>query len=103
LADHDEGRILIYSGTTGVRHAGGTGANTQAISAPAVNALGDALEDAGYEWDWVDCNGAGTGAGQCQNPDINPSVFTAEGLAEYDAIILFNATSATANPLWTGT
>jgi plastocyanin len=82
-AAQDPGGVLLYTGTTGFRH-------TDAINQgrPVVQA---ALEEAGYTVTWEDCNGIGTGAGQCRAPDENPRVFTEANLANYDAILLLNA------------
>jgi plastocyanin/glucose/arabinose dehydrogenase len=82
-AAQDPGSVLLYTGTTGFRH-------TDAINngRPVVQT---ALEDAGYTVTWEDCNGFGTGAGQCRNADENPRVFTEANLANYDAILLLNA------------
>lgn len=82
-------RVLIYSGTTGFRH-------TEAINngVPIVKA---AIEDAGYTADVEDCSGS-----ECATANENPRVFTDENLAKYDAILLFNVSSAVsgADVLW---
>jgi Trehalose utilisation len=90
-------RILLYTGTTGFRH-------TDAINngRPVVQA---AIEAAGYTVDWEDCDNNGGGAGNCDNADKNPRIFTDDNLARYDAILLFNASAAWAGgsrpgPLW---
>ncbi len=82
-AAQEPGSVLLYTGTTGFRH-------TDAINngRPVVQA---ALEGAGYTVTWEDCNGFGTGAGQCRAADENPRVFTEANLANYDAILLLNA------------
>src|SRR5690606_22791600 len=75
-------KVLIYTGTTGFRHS------------DAINngrpVLQGALEDIGFEVDWEDCNGFGTGSGQCQNTDKNPRIFTGDNLSQYDALVFFN-------------
>jgi plastocyanin len=90
-------RILLYTGTTGYRHA-------DAIDqgAPVVKT---ALEAAGYTVDREDCDNNGGGANNCDNANKNPRVFTDANLAKYDAILLFNASSSWAGggrpgPLW---
>ena len=87
-AQGENGNVLIYSGTTGYRHEGGSQAippNGEATG--AVAAIQEALTAAGYTSDYRTCNGTGTGAGAepgCRNPDVgNPAVFTEENLAQY--------------------
>jgi hypothetical protein len=96
----DGKRVLIYTGTTGYRHAGsGTITNnTQAIHPAAVGAIQSQLAAAAVDSDWEDCNGyaippAAPAVGQCNHPDKNPRVFSAENLANYDAIYFMNASS----------
>jgi plastocyanin len=76
-------RVLIYTGTTGFRH-------TDAINngRPVLQA---ALEKAGYEVRWEDCDNNGGGANNCDGPDENSYVFSDENLAQFDAILFFNA------------
>lgn len=50
-----------------------------------------ALEDAGYEVDWEDCDNNGGGANNCDNPNKNPRIFTDENLSRYDAILFLNS------------
>jgi plastocyanin len=90
-------RILLYTGTTGFRHADAIDNGRPVVQA--------AIEAAGYTVDWEDCDNNGGGAGNCDNPNKNPRVFTDDNLARYDAILLFNASSAWAGggrpgPLW---
>ena len=92
-AQEPDAHVLIYSGTVAHRHAD--------TIAQGIGPIQAGLDDAGITHDWEDCDGAGTGAGQCQNPDENPRVFTPENLAQYDAIFLFNAGGNTPGPLWT--
>ena len=96
-AQADAGRVLIYTGTTGYRHADAIDQGRPIVQA--------ALEDAGYAVDWEDCDGNGGAAGNCDNADKNPRIFTDENLASYDAILLFNASASWAGgnrpgPLW---
>src|SRR5215208_5806990 len=69
-------RILLYTGTTGFRH-------TDAINQgrPVVQT---ALQAAGYTVDWEDCDNNGGAAGNCDNSDKNPRIFTDLNLARYD-------------------
>jgi hypothetical protein len=90
-------QVMLYTGTTGFRHA-------DAISngAPVVRA---ALLEAGFAVDWEDCNNNGGNLGNCDHPTANPRVFTDKNLKQYDAILLFNASAAWAGggrpgPLW---
>lgn len=93
----DESKVLIYTGTTGYRHAG-------AIDG-GIGHIQNALDKAGISWVREDCDGLGGAVGNCDHPDANPRVFTAENLARYDAIFLFNASSqwlsgGRPGPLW---
>src|ERR671914_325271 len=95
-----DSKVLIYTGTVAHRHS-------EAINA-GIGPVQEALAAAGIESDWEDCNGYGTAAGQCQNADANPRVFTAENLEQYDALFFFNAggddgRSGAAGPLWSDT
>ena len=96
-AQEEAKRVLIYTGTTGYRHADAIDAGRPAVQT--------ALEGLGYEVDWEDCDNNGGGANNCDNPNKNPRVFTDANLANYDAIFLLN-TSAIWNgggrpgPLW---
>lgn len=74
--------VLVYTGTTGYRHADAIDQGVAPIRA--------ALEAAGLSSDLEDCNGHGTAPGQCRNAEANPRVFTPENLSRYDAILLFN-------------
>ncbi|RGA00378.1 hypothetical protein DI270_035140 [Microbispora triticiradicis] len=76
-------RVLIYTGTTGYRHA-------EAIDngRPVVQA---ALQAAGYEVDWEDCDNNGGGTNNCNHPDKNPRIFTDDNLARYNAVLFLNA------------
>ena len=76
-------RVMIYTGTTGFRHSDAINNGRPVVQA--------ALEEAGYTVDWEDCNGFGTAAGQCQNTDENPRIFSEENLANYDAILFLNS------------
>ena len=111
-AQGENGNVLIYSGTTGYRHEGGSQAippNGEATG--AVAAIQEALTAAGYTSDYRTCNGTGTAAGAepgCRNPDVgNPAIFTEENLAQYSAIMFFSAsdyfsgTGGTPGQLWT--
>jgi plastocyanin/type 1 glutamine amidotransferase/regulation of enolase protein 1 (concanavalin A-like superfamily) len=82
-AEPENFRVLLYTGTTGFRHTDAINNGRQSVIT--------ALENAGYTVDWEDCNGFGTGSGQCQNADKNPRIFTEQNLANYDAMLLFNA------------
>src|SRR5690606_12093130 len=87
-----DAKVLIYSGTTGYRHAGAG----EAIQPQVVQLIQSQLADAGIESDYVTCDGTGTGGGSlpgCQNPAVNPSVFTEQNLAQYDAIFFWQASS----------
>ncbi len=93
----DESKVLIYTGTTGYRHAG-------AIDG-GIGHIQNALDEAGISWVREDCDGLGGAVGNCDHPDGNPRVFSPENLAEYDAIFLFNASSqwlggGRPGPLW---
>jgi glucose/arabinose dehydrogenase/plastocyanin/regulation of enolase protein 1 (concanavalin A-like superfamily) len=76
-------RVLLYTGTTGFRHADAINQGRPVVQA--------ALEDAGYTVDWEDCTGFGTAGTQCQAPDENPRVFSDANLANYDAILFLNS------------
>ena len=85
-AQDEDPRVLLYTGTTGFRH-------TDAINngRPVVQ---NALQQAGYAVDWEDCNLNGGAAGNCDNPDKNPRIFSTANLAQYDAIVFLNASWA---------
>jgi glucose/arabinose dehydrogenase len=91
-AQEPDAHVLIYSGTVAHRHA-------ETIS-QGIGPIQDALDAANISYDWEDCDGGGTAAGQCHNPDENPRVFTPANLAQYDAIFLFNAGGNTPAPLF---
>jgi hypothetical protein len=90
-------RVMLYTGTTGFRHADAI--NT---GAPIVTA---ALEDAGYDVDREDCIDNGGNRGNCDHPSENPRVFTDRNLERYDALLFLNASASWAGggkpgPLW---
>ena len=80
-AQADSKRVLLYTGTTGFRHAD---AITQ--GAPVIKS---ALEAQGFAVDWKDCNGNG-----CLGPDNNPATFTTANLAKYDVIFFSNTSGS---------
>ena len=92
-AQTEPAKVLIYSGTTGYRH-GGSG---EAIQPAVVDLIRSRLLAAGIETDYRTCNGQTAGGGAlpgCRNPDVgNPAIFTAENLAQYDAIFFWQASS----------
>ncbi|HEX6025908.1 MAG TPA: ThuA domain-containing protein [Solirubrobacter sp.] len=90
-------RVLLYTGTTGYRHA-------SAIN-PGVPVLQKALKKAGFTVVWEDCDNTGGQPGNCDHPSENPRVFTKGNLKRFDAILLFNASDSWAGgqrfgPLW---
>jgi plastocyanin len=94
----DKKRILLYTGTTGYRHSDAINNGRAPVTT--------ALQAAGYTVDWEDCDNNGGGANNCDNANKNPRIFSDDNLAKYDAIFLFNASSAHAGggrpgPLWT--
>jgi hypothetical protein len=96
-AKDDTGRVMLYTGTTGYRHA-------SAIN-PGSPILQAALEDAGYRVTREDCDNNGGAPGNCDHASKNPRIFTDENLDRYDAILLFNASASWAGggrpgPLW---
>jgi hypothetical protein len=89
--------VMLYTGTTGYRHA-----DAIDTGAPIVKA---ALEDAGYDVDWEDCNDNGGNPGNCDHPSQNARAFTDRNLERYDALLFFNTSSSWAGggkpgPLW---
>jgi plastocyanin len=88
-AQEEAKRVLIYTGTTGYRHADAIDAGRPAVQT--------ALEGLGYDVDWEDCDNNGGGANNCDNPNKNPRIFTDANLANYDAIFLLNASA-----IWNG-
>jgi Trehalose utilisation len=89
--------VMLYTGTTGYRHADAI--NT---GAPIVKT---ALERAGYDVDWEDCIDNGGNSGNCDHPSQNPRVFTDRNLERYDALLFLNASASWAGggkpgPLW---
>ncbi len=89
----DQGkRVLLYTGTTGYRHTDGINGGRPVVQS--------ALEAVGFTVDWEDCNANGGAAGNCDNADKNPRIFTDDNLARYDAIVLLNASSGPPGPLW---
>jgi Trehalose utilisation len=82
-APGDGKRVMIYTGTTGFRHAGAINQGRPVVQS--------ALQKLGYTVDWEDCTGFGTAPGQCQNADENPRVFSQANLANYDAILFLNS------------
>jgi hypothetical protein len=85
-AAKDDPRVMIYTGTTGFRHA------------DAINngrpVLTTALNRAGYVVDWEDCTDNGGNPGNCDHPTENPRVFSDQNLVRYDALLFFNASSS---------
>ena len=79
----DERSVLIYTGTTGFRHADGINNGRPVVQS--------ALEGLGYTVDWEDCDGNGGGTNNCDHADKNPRIFTPTNLAQYDAIVFLNA------------
>src|SRR5262245_33788302 len=61
-------RILLYTGTTGFRHSDAINNGRPVVQA--------AIEQAGYTVDWEDCTNNGGAAGNCDNADKNPRIFT---------------------------
>jgi hypothetical protein len=93
----DKPRVMIYTGTTGFRHADAINNGRPVVQA--------ALEKAGYAVDWEDCTDNGGNPGNCDHPTENPRVFSDRNLLRYDAILLLNASSSWAGgrkpgPLW---
>ena len=82
-------RILIYTGTTGYRHADAINGGRPVVQT--------ALEQAGYTVDWEDCDNNGGGANNCDNANKNARIFTDANLAKYDGILLFNVSA-----IWNG-
>jgi hypothetical protein len=74
--------ILMYTGTTGYRHADGIQG--------AVDVLGPKLRALGYTVDREDCVDNGGGANNCDNPEKNPRIFSDANLAKYDAVVFAN-------------
>ncbi len=90
-------RVLIYTGTTGYRHADAINQGRPVVQA--------ALERAGYRVDWEDCTDNGGNAGNCDHATENPRVFRLANLLRYDALLFFNSSSSWAGggkpgPLW---
>jgi glucose/arabinose dehydrogenase/type 1 glutamine amidotransferase len=99
FAQGEEANVLIYTGTTGFRHAGAIEDGLGPIQA--------GLDGAGISYDVEDCNGRAPNPApeNCNHPDKNPRIFTPQNLAQYDAIYLFNASDSCAGcglegPLW---
>ncbi|WP_170179091.1 OmpL47-type beta-barrel domain-containing protein [Solirubrobacter pauli] len=92
-AQGETAKVLIYSGTTGYRHANGG----EAIQPAVVDLIQAKLQAAGIASDYRTCSGHGTGAGTlpgCRNTTVgNPAIFTADNLAQYDAIFFWQASS----------
>jgi hypothetical protein len=94
---HKAGKVLLYTGTTGYRHADAINNGRPVVQA--------ALERAGYRVDWEDCTDNGGQPGNCDHPTENPRVFSKKNLKRYDALLLFNASASWAGgnkpgPLW---
>jgi hypothetical protein len=92
-------RVMIYTGTTGYRHADAINNGRPVVQA--------ALERAGYTVDWEDCNDNGGQPGNCDHPTENPRVFSKHNLERYDALLFLNASASWAGggkpgPLWDG-
>ncbi len=92
-AQGDTAKVLIYSGTTGYRHANAT----EAIQPAVVELIQSKLQAAGVTSDYRTCSGHGTGTGTlpgCRNTTVgNPAIFTSANLAQYDAIFFWQASS----------
>ncbi|MDA0180604.1 PKD domain-containing protein [Solirubrobacter phytolaccae] len=92
-AQTESAKVLIYSGTTGYRHAG----TSEAIQPAVVELIQAKLQAAGIASDYRTCNGHGTGTGTipgCRNTTVgNPAIFTGANLAQYDAIFFWQASS----------
>ena len=92
-AQGETAKVLIYSGTTGYRHANAT----EAIQPAVVELIQSKLQAAGVTSDYRTCSGHGTGAGTlpgCRNETVgNPAIFTSANLAQYDAIFFWQASS----------
>ena len=94
-AAHAQGqgkRILLYTGTTGFRHTDGINGGRPVVQAR--------LEELGFTVDWEDCTNNGGAAGNCDNADKNPRIFTDANLARYDAVVLLNSSAGPPGPLW---
>jgi regulation of enolase protein 1 (concanavalin A-like superfamily)/plastocyanin len=91
-AQDEDPRVLLYTGTTGFRHAGAINDGRPVVQ--------NALEAIGYTVTWEDCSGNGGGTNNCDNANKNPRIFTTENLSQYDAILLLNASSGPPGPLW---
>ena len=96
--------VLIYSGTTGYRH-NHTG---EAIQPQVVDLIQSRLTEAGIESDYETCgnNEQGQplpGLPGCRDAtEGNPAIFTPENLAQYDAIVFWQASSQFRNQPQTG-
>ena len=92
-AQGETAKVLIYSGTTGYRHANAT----EAIQPAVVELIQSKLQAAGVTSDYRTCSGHGTGTGAlpgCRNATVgNPAIFTSANLAQYDAIFFWQASS----------
>ncbi len=96
-ADGEGSRVMIFTGTTGYRHADAINQGRPVVQA--------ALERAGYRVDWEDCTDNGGNAGNCDHATENPRVFRLGNLLRYDALLFFNTSSSWAGggkpgPLW---
>jgi hypothetical protein len=94
---HKAGKVLLYTGTTGYRHADAIDNGRPVVQA--------ALQRAGFDVVWEDCTDNGGAAGNCDHPAENPRVFSDKNLKRYDAVLLFNASASWAGggkpgPLW---
>ncbi len=76
-------RVMLYTGTTGYRHADGINNGRPAVQL--------ALERDGYTVDWENCDNNGGAEGNCDHPDKNARIFTDENLSRYDAVVFLNA------------
>ncbi len=76
-------RVMLYTGTTGYRHADGINNGRPAVQL--------ALERDGYTVDWENCDNNGGAEGNCDHPDKNARIFTDENLNRYDAVVFLNA------------
>ncbi len=97
-AQDDDKRVLLYTGTTGFRHAdainnGRAGRRGRARAARATSSTARTATT------------TAAAPNNCDNAAKNPRIFTPQNLANYDAILLFNTSAAWAGggrpgPLW---
>ncbi len=96
LAQGDPPNVLVYSGTTGYRH-NHTG---EAIQPQVVDLIQSRLAEAGIESDYETCGNSEQGQPLPGLPRVprrhgggNPAIFTPENLAQYDALVFWQASS----------